>query len=266
MTQTTADADREQRYAEKIAKLLELANNPSTGPAEAENALTRASELMERYAISEAAIAKVRGLEVADTIVKDRITYSGIYHRVLFDVGDAVARAQGCKTLIVMGKKLTGLTLVGYSKDVERTRLLDASVQIQVTRALAQWWKTYGDTSWMSAMQKFKAKRQFIQSFAAGLDAKLKAAQEQGRADAADDVASATGVSALEATTSTELVLRSREEKIQDWVDSVYGTSLRRVTRRMAPGSGSAHAAGYAAGQRADVGGTAVGGSRRELS
>lgn len=259
-----AITDREQKYATKVADLLRLANDPNTPEAEAEQALLRASQLMERYALSEAAVAAVQGLEVRDEIVREVITYTGIYHRVLFDTGNAIGEAAGCKTLIGMRPKETRLTLVGFSKDVERARFLDASCQLQSARALKTWWATV-DANYLSAMQKFKMKREFLYSFALGLNAKLKLAASAGRDEAASDVADRTGQTVDEARTSTELVLRSKTEQINDWVDQHYGT-LRTTTRRIASGGTSARSAGYAAGQRADVGQAGVGGSRRALS
>lgn len=262
MTQLT---DTDEKYAAKVAKLIELANRPTTGQAEAENALAKAAEIMERYALSEAAIAIVQGLEVPDTIVREHITYSGIYHRVLFDIGDAVASSQGCKTLILLRPKTTRITIIGFSRDVERVKFLDASCQLQATRALATWWKAQGDVSWMTAMMKFKAKRTFLKGFAHGLDAKLTEARRVAHEGAIDDVSNRTGQTGAEARTSTELVLRSKQEKIDDWVDTTYG-KLKTTTRRMSFGGMNAYGSGAVAGRRADVGQRNVGGTRRELS
>ena len=79
-----------EHYADKIAKLLAKAE--STTPEEAESLVAKAQELMTAYAVSEAMIDSVRGIE-RDEIGQDE--YVGIFRAAVADIGRAVARANG---------------------------------------------------------------------------------------------------------------------------------------------------------------------------
>lgn len=263
-TTTPADDDRELRYAEKIAKLRDLIERAATDE-EADTATRRAQELMTRYAISEEVIARVRGREVPDTVVSVKITYTGIFHQAAHDIGSAVAEHNDCRTLIYPTGRSTVLEVIGFSRDVERVKMLDASLQLQATVAVTRWWRALDDTSWMTAMQRYKARRTFLFGFARGLSQKLAQARDAGRRDAQEDARTETGESAELVAMSTELVLRDKSGHVDDWVDRTYGSSLRTVKRRYASGGAAASDAGRAAGRRADVGQGGLPGTRREL-
>jgi hypothetical protein len=248
--------------ADKIAKLLRLAES-TKNEAEADAFLAKAQSLMITYAIDEQMLASARGEQAQDEVVEEHIDYTGIFQSATFDIGSAIVRANNCKPLISKIKHrkphATRLHIVGFKSDIARIRLLDASLQIQCATALSAWWKTNGDKDWMSGMQKYKARREFIMGFASGLSAKLAAAKKEGVAESVKHEATRADVTEEVATKSVELVLRSREEQVKDWYDKKYGNSTRKVSRNYSSGGWDARSAGSNAGRNADTGTSRLG-------
>jgi hypothetical protein len=260
MTEPTED--RELKYANKILNLMNKAE--STTPEEAEALMEAAQRLMTKHAITEAVLAHVEGRDTADHIVQRVITFSGIYNRMLFDIGQYVALVNDCKALYVPGGKTTDMYVIGYSSDVARVEALTASLQIQCFRALKTWWKDQPKdvVRYMSGMQKFKDKREFIRGFGLGLSVKLSNAKKAGREEAESDIVKQTQRDAASISTSTDLILRTKESDVQDWMDVQYGTRLRNVTRSYAFGRRGARSSGFTAGSQADIGQNSVGGTQ----
>ena len=264
--------DDRERYADKIAKLLRKAEGNTT-PEEAEALVAKAQELMTQYAIDEELLARARGQEVEDKVVEKHITYKGVYSAALYNIGRAVARANGCKTLISKMRGGTILYVVGMESDVERVKMLDASVQIQATSALVQW-ASDGIEPWMTPMEKFKTRREFLFGFASGLTLQLTAARKAGERQAAEaeaarlneDDAVDREAAKETASESVALVVRTRKQRVDDWYDERYGGTTRTVSRNYSSGGYGAASAGSEAGRRADVSGRGrVGGSARQL-
>jgi hypothetical protein len=260
----SAVADQE-RFADKVAKLLRKAEDPGASPAEAEAFLAKAQALMVEYAITEELLARARGdvERTREEVVESSITYTGIYHQALFDVGSAVAKANDCRVLIRRGGKSTTLIIIGFESDVARVKMLDASAQIQATGGLVKWWKQQ-DSSWMSGMQKYKARREFLFGFASGLASKLQEARAQGHDAAAEAQVKREHVAKTDAAEGVALVVRDKKAHVNDWVDQTYGR-LRYSSRRYSSGGYEARNSGHAAGRRADLGGKAVAGGGKQL-
>lgn len=256
----------QEKYADKIAKLLRKAENSAATPAEAEAFVTKAQELMTTYAITEELLARARGvnLEQREEIVEETIDYTGIYRQALYDIGSAIAKANNCRCLVsnLTYKKpqTTRLHVIGFKSDVDRVRMLDASLQIQAIGGMRKAEKDFLQ-SWMSGMQKYKSRRDFIFGFAHGLDQQLARANRRAEAEAAaqEEIRlTGTGVDCPSAHATAEqsvtLVVRDKRERVQDWMDKTYGDSLRSVSRRYSSGSGQARGMGHEAGKKADAG------------
>ena len=249
----------DEDYAAKIAALLRQAENPAVTAAEAEIFLHKAQALMTRYAISEALVEAARSGQEAEKIISDQVVYRGVYSAALYDIGAAITRANGCRALAHKTSKSTVLTINGFASDVARVKMLDASVQIQAAGGLIKYWAGV-DSSWMSPMQKFKARREFLFGFARGLGGQLTKARAEGEAAAQADEVERGGSS-----DSVALVVRSRKQRVDEWVDETYG-QLRTVHRNYSYGGSGANAAGRAAGRSADVSSsTKIAGRTREL-
>jgi hypothetical protein len=245
----------QEKYADKIAKLLRKAE--STSPEEAEALLAKAQELATEHAISEAMIARFEaGTQVQHKVIEVRIEYHSVYSRAQFQIGAAIAHNNDCKPLVSKGKDLmrTTLFVIGHDDDVKRVQMLNESIQIQAMRALTAW---YAEHEWpaLSQREKFKHRRQFLLSFAQGLDRQLRLAYESGRTRATASYVDRTNADTQAAVDSVELVLRDKRENVNEYLEQQYGGQLRRSKGRLRGGSEAAHQAGLAAGMHANVSG-----------
>jgi hypothetical protein len=246
MTTPTQDT-----YADKIAKLLAKAE--STTPQEADALIAKAQELMTKYAIDMALVDALRaGKERREEIIEAIVEYAGTYRMATWRLAHTVATANNCRTMLAddTRERVSHLHVIGFESDVERVRMLDASLQIQMARALNAW--APENTQYLDRNQKFAARRQFMFSFTQGVKEKLSTGSAAGERAAKKEHGS----------TSVELVLKSRKDSVNDWMDEQYGRSLRAVKRNYKAGSMSAHSAGLSAGRSADVGNPKVGGKR----
>lgn len=258
--------DQTQTYAQRIRKLLDKAESTDS-PAEAEALTEKAYELMERYAIDEALIHGTR--EKPDEIMQKEFEFAGTLGRSWRRVLTSMAYASDCLVVIYDNTyrkpyKFTA-TATGYESDLERLEMLHASVSIQAMRALKQFERDHRSWSWLSKMDKFKERREFIESFASGLASKLRQAKTHAVKVAAEERAAQTGESVADTKAGVDLALRDRKENVRDWYDRKYGNGLRSVRSRHQSGSSAAGAAGYNAGRSADTGTTRVGGGRRAI-
>jgi hypothetical protein len=264
MTESAEDAKRP--YAERIAKLLTRAEG-TDNQHEADLANEMAARLMEKYAISADLLAQARGAEIQDHIVEERIEYGGIFHMAKWDIGKAIAtNVPNVEHMISRpGGSHSTLILIGFSKDVERVKLLDASLQLQASSAMQRWWRDQ-NKSWMTPMQKSKERRGFLVGYANGVSMKLARARREGREDAIDEEAKRSARDASEVRKSTELVLVSKGEQVDQWIDSKYGNTIHKVKRNYQTGGWSAKAEGYREGQRANTGDPSIGANRKGIS
>lgn len=253
------------RYADKIAKLLRKAE--TTTPEEAEALFAKAQELMTTYAISEAMIAKATGQSKPEEIVRKYVSYTGRYHRALYYVGDAIAAANNCRRLIQTLDRSTVLVLIGFESDVDRVVMLDASVQIQAAMAMNSWWKSVRNEDeyrlYSTEHERFLARRTFLWGYAEGLRRKLAEARDAAIAVATEEEAERSHISSAEASDSVALVLRSRKDQVNDWVDQEYGKL--RSSRSSFRSTGGGYSSGVSAGRSADLGGGRIGGNRGAL-
>lgn len=260
---STIDDTTGEKYADKIAKLLRKAESTNS-QEEADALFSKAQELMLTYAISEEMLAKAQGKTIEDKIVTDYIDYSGSYREALFDIGAAIARANDCKVLITKNayagyddkgkmKTVTRLTMIGFRSDVDRVRLLDASIQIQAALALRNWAKENVKGYW-SGMEKYKQRRAFLFGYASGLSAQLMDARR----------AAVKTVSDEHGEKGVALVLADKSARVKDWMDEQYGNSLRTVKRSYEKPAGG-FTGGFNAGKNANVNRPSVGGNKGAL-
>lgn len=260
----------EVKYADRIAKLLNQAENTAATPQEAEAFMAKAAQLMLEYAIDEQMIAAARGLTV-DELVQDTFHYRGIYRVGHRDVAIKAAKHFGLK--VVLGHDTyqkpiqLPLFLAGFRSDVERARLLDTSLQLQCVNAHSQWWKKNKDAlSWMDRGLTYRTRRDFVIGFAEGVGSKLYEARRQARAEAKVHEAERTNVSPEAASASVELVLVGRVKRVEEYYDSVWGGATRSVSRRYNSGAGNGRSAGFNAGLSANTNtGAGLGGAKGAL-
>lgn len=238
---------------ELIAQLLLKAQ--TTTPEEAELLTAKAVELMQKYGIDRAMLNS-RTTGKKERIEKLTIPLSGIYAKAYMRMMSAIAFAYGgdggIETYYSQWKNDITLTVVGFESDVAQLKVLLASLQLQSVVALNTWAKDGGITEWMKPMEKFKARRTFIQSFGAGAASRIRKSR------------TGTVKEAESTTPGTELVLRDRALAVKDFMAANVG-ELKSVKNREKSGGYSASSAGFKAGQSANTGDRQVDAGRHAI-
>jgi hypothetical protein len=253
---------QQEKYADKIAKLLAKAESTKS-PEEAEMLFAKAQELMSQYAIDEAMLAAARGTHGDDKIVEEEFVMIGIYRFAIADMTWRVLTTNGLKVVKLSGKNWREVDgrvfketvvykVVGYKSDLDRARALQTSLLVQAIGAENSWWKKHKHL--YSKEDAHYARRQFLFSFGHGVHEKLKEAQARGQAAA----------EAEHGSNSVALVLRDKSLAVQDEFNRRY-PHLRKVNSSLRAGDAFAAEKGKAAGRKADVGGTKLGGSRKAI-
>jgi hypothetical protein len=257
-------------YADKIAKMLAQAESVA-GTPEADAFIARATQLMMKYQIDEAMIAAARGLQSAkEEIIEVTVPFTGVLQKNTMNIAFAVIRANGLQgfysTHAYSNPKRVDVHVIGYESDVRNAEMLITSLNIQCATALGKWWKSEGDASYgWNKGASFRAKREFVLAYASAVGHKMRAAVKDAEKDAAVSYGRTNGTTEGVGSMSVELVLRDRRESVKDWFDSTYGGSLKSTKSRIQRGGASAAVAGSTAGHAANIGGTAVGGSRKSI-
>lgn len=146
--------------------------------------------------------------------------------------------------------------LFGFESDLVRAEVLYTSLLLQATTAV----RRAVPPAWESVAAY---RRSWIAGFTSAVVGRLQEAEERARHSAETGgglVADPAGRQA--GGKSVGLVLADRSVAVRTAVEEEY-PSLRRGPRRQLSGSGGR--SGYQAGQRADLGGTRLGGARRRL-
>ncbi len=251
--ETMSEVTDQEKYADKITKLLRKAE--STTPEEAESLMEKAQQLMTQYAVDQAMLDALAD-QNREEIVEIEIAFTGTYREAHRQIAQVIARHNNCRVLVStrdwVKPKAKVLHVIGFKSDTARVELLNTSLQIQCSGALMKWWRN--DRPALYSQPKiFKARRQFIMSYAYGVDSVLDRAVKSGVEEAAKEHAERVQESETEASESVALVLRTRKEKVDDWIDEKYGKLRSGRGRSYDHGGYAAANAGHAAGQRADV-------------
>jgi len=240
------NSTRLQEMKTKIAGLLAKAERTDNEhERDAYNA--KAESLMLKMGI-EAAELEAGGVVNDEAIIEVKIPFTGIYAVTMPSFVAAVARAMGgIEVLGSSSGKTRYAYVIGHKSDVERMEMLIASLQLQSLTAMKRWWKGNEERTYLTAMQAYKARRQFIFSFGIG---------------AADRIRSERTEQEAEVSTGAALVLVNKKEKVTSWMNQQHNVSKGRGMHGGGAGAGSA---GRSAGRQANVGTTAVGGGRAAL-
>lgn len=243
---------------DKITKLLAKAER-TDNPAEAEAFTAKAMELMNRWMIDEAMLAAHGGAGKPDTVIKFVVDITGTYHAGHERLVCALGRGFGFKNVLLGGThkswNKTGVhqrvAWIGFESDVEKAKLLYGSLLIQMAAALKHHTASPGFKS-LTGMDKFKTRRSFMFGFADEIARRLKESRESTRA------------AAEVSTPGTGLVLVSRDRQVLVAVKDFFprlGTSRGFSGDTLAGG----YNGGKAAGARAGLATTAVGGNPRSI-
>lgn len=242
----TTPSDSEAR-ALLIKKLLHKAEAAGTTPEERDAFNAKAAQLMIQWGIDEALIQSADRVKIEQIVQK--IFASDAPKSYSFEyalIGVEVANELGCRGLLQkMRDGRTSVLVVGFEGDTERVKQLYTSLVLQCTLVLGPWARV-NIAPWATGTDKFNAKRSFIRGFASGVKEQLRAVRRQVVADAAP---------------GTDLVLVDRTKQVTDYIDQTMNIGTTRPRRYTTNG----FASGEDAGRRADVGGTKIGTTRKEV-
>jgi hypothetical protein len=226
-----------------IQRLLAKAERAST-IQEAEAFRAKATELMLKYSIDEAVLSAAH--ESSDTLGSRRIVIAGGYAKagsiLLTGIGDAFS----VKVIsVARGAGGTVCMVYGWESDLAMVEVLFASLQVQAMR----------EAKMTHAQNRHINGRTWTTSFLIGFANTIWTRLKDQRAKAVRDTGDSTG---------TELAIVDRSKA----VDVAYRTAHPRTSKAQSSTvrARSGFYSGQAAGQRADIGNTRVGGSRVALT
>ena len=217
---------------EQVALMLEKAK--TTTPGEAEMLTARAEKLMIRHGLTEAMLEAASPTVKDEPIVKRTIRFHNTFAAALVNLG-MVAEAFGTMRALQSGTKNTYvLWIVGHESDADRVVPLIVSLEEQAHRAMRDWWKREGKERcyWMTTQQQWMARRQFYNSFAAGVASRVREELQEVKSE----------------RTGSDLVLVGRLQRVND---SLGKTGQARAKKSSAVGQ----SAGWEAGRNGHRGG-----------
>jgi Protein of unknown function (DUF2786) len=242
------EASASDRLLDRVRKLLAKAEDESVTPPEAQALTAKAAELMAKYGIDRALLAADRPEtdQPANRILDIDNPWARVKAHLLCGLGSALR----CQCILLSGTSPgSRIHVFGYASDIERTDLLYTSVLIQMWHGLAG----AQVPAWSSSPRAWR--RSWLLGFATAVICRVRAAEHAAARQAT--------APATPASSRTALVLADRSQVIRGKVEQEYPvTRTARVTY-----SGSGYGAGYAQGQKADIGGRRLAAGRgRALS
>ena len=226
----------------KVRKLLALAEDPAATEHEAETYTAKAAQLIADYGIDQALLAAADpGADpVGDLVVALDAPYATDKAELLSTVAERLRCRAVVRTRHTGAAKERSMHLFGHASDLGRTELLYTSLLLQSATALAR-------TPVPPYEHKAAFRRSWLAGFRMAIGRRLADAEARAETDAATRFAAAGRTSAL--------VLADRSAQVEATMHAAY-PGLTTARPRSLSGSGAA--AGWAAGQRADLGGRPV--------
>lgn len=231
---------------ELVRKLLAKAENPACTPEEAAAFNDKAAALIAKYGIDAALLAAANPETdpVGDRVIVVLAPFALDKAGLLATVAVAL-RCRSVRRKVWQGDGYVyQMHLFGFASDLERAELLFTSLLVQASFGIASAEVPYGDSP-------AAFRRSWLVGFSYAVGKRLTAAEQRATSDA-----TATTATSPTSGPSVALVLADRGSKVDQRVEEAY-PKLRPTAPRQLRGSG--RQSGYAAGQRADLGGTRVG-------
>lgn len=236
----------------KVRKLLAQAESPACTAEEAEAFTAKAAALIADHGIDEALLAQS---DPSRDRVGDRVVdLHPPYAREKAGLGSEVAHALRCEAVLRQRKRYDdpwnartelSLHVFGHGSDLASVDVLFTSLLLQGSRDVLR--------TPVPAREHVAAfRRTWWLGFAGAIGERLRAA-EQAAAAGAEERFAARG-------TSAALVLADRAAESEEAMRAAYPQLRRGAGRRLSGGGASS---GWAAGQRADLGGVHLGNDAR---
>lgn len=249
------------RMLEKVKKLLTKAEDPATGPHEAEALNDKAAELIAKYGIEAAMLTKTDPTKV-EKIVSMKFRVQEPYIADKLDLASEIAKAFRCKPIYLIEyekdehggyvrtpagrfKKSKILRIIGFESDIKRADFLFVHLLVQAQHGII---KSDADKPSWENTKSWRVS--WFQGFNNAVGTRLRAAEKRAVAEA--DLT----------TTGTALVVADRSSEVAAAFTAEY-PKTRQMTR--AGSNGSGRGAGWNAGQKADIGAGRVAGGTKAL-
>jgi hypothetical protein len=223
---------------DRVRKLLAKAEAEGVTAPEAEALTAKAAELMARYGIDRARLAATR--PETDKPDSRIINIANPWAQVRAHLLAGLTGAMRCQCILLSTDGPGARVHVfGYASDLERADILYTSLLLQMAHGLT------AEVPPAGASSPRAWRRSWLLGFAAAVIARVKAAESRAAANA--EAESNGGP-------STALVLADRSVVIRRQMEEAYPvTRQARITY-----SGNGYRAGYAQGERADIGNTRI--------
>lgn len=245
-----------QRLQTLFTQAEDFRRHGEEGSAEA--ALALAANIITRYQLDQATIDAARSSSDAEAIVRVALTFTGIYGETqrlnAYRYAAALASVEPIMATGWTERGKLDMLLVGHDSDVQAAQLLLASLQTQCLTALERWARKHRThIAGLTAMQKFKERRQFMVEFGYAAAERLARAQRAAHDAHRSD------------HPGSELALQTRSDLVTRWIEEHLNVTMGRSTSR-APGTELAGSAGRSAGRQATTGEARVGPTRRSIT
>ena len=238
-----------EKAKDTIAKLLRKAEDPAVSPEERETFLDAAQKKMLRLGIDIAELEAVGDVK-PEEIVEIRLDWRGSYSIAMIPFAAYVAKGFGNLTTLqaTSSDMLRHSYVIGTKSDVETFQTLVLSLQKQAMLGLTEYQKEHrARRRYFTDMEKYTENRSFLLGFAAQVQRRLRTMRQTEERTA---------------STGAALVLASKESRVQAWVDSAYGDSLRKARGGIQTNAYGAQRAGQIAGDRANLATKSIEGKR----
>ena len=230
---------------DRVRKLLAKAEAEGVTPPEAEALTAKAAELMARYGIDRARLAASR--PDTDRPGNRIIDIANPWAQIRAHLLAGLAGAMRCQcVLLSTSRPGARIHVFGYASDLERADILYTSLLLQMARGLTTTVVPVGVRSSRAW------RRSWLLGFVSAVIPRVRTAEDRAAAGAEAEE---------QAGPSTALVLADRALVVRRQLEEAYPVTRKtRITY-----SGRGYSAGYAQGQRADIGNARLG-SARELT
>ena len=244
---TSAAAEAAAALLVRVRKLLAKAEADGVTPDEAQALTAKAAEMMAKYGLDRALLAARR--PETDRPANRKVDIDNPWARIQAHLLCGLASALRCQCVILPrpgpGSRIH---IFGFASDIERTDVLYTSLLLQMWHGLA----AAQVPGWSRSPRAWR--RSWLLGFAAAVVARVRAAEQEATSRATAPQA--------RSGSQTALVLADRALVIRRNIEQAYPVTRKsQVTY-----SGSGYGAGYAQGQRADIGTTRLRGSARALT
>lgn len=246
----TAPTDRK---LEQIRNLLALAENAATA-AEAANAREKAEAAVAAYGVTDAMLAAREGTD--DHITSRVIDVPAPYAKAKVSLLGQMCDGNTVKVVVLTTGNSYGkgvqVSIVGYSRDLDRAELLFTSLSVQATRDVLN-----ETPASLRGKERTAWRNSWLIGFINTVSQRLARLNQQARQDAdTADTANPGG-------TGAELVIRDRKTDVDAHTAELY-PNTRRMSDLSSSGRGGAR--GREAGHRADLGQNKLGKHRAALT